>query len=122
MDYLIVDTAGRVQTDLNLMNELKKISRVLGMQINAAPHEVLLVLDSLTGQNGLSQAREFQSYARPSGIVLAKLDSSSKGGVVFAVTRDLGVPVKFVGTGESIDDFAPFDSTVFVDALVAANP
>ncbi len=117
-DYLIVDTAGRLQTNRNLMNELQKVSRVLASQIDSAPHEILLVLDGLTGQNGLAQAREFHADARVSGIVLAKLDSSAKGGVVFAVTKELGVPVKFVGTGESIDDLAPFDAELFVDALV----
>ena len=117
-DYLIVDTAGRLQTDRNLMNELQKVSRVLASQIDSAPHEILLVLDGITGQNGLAQAREFHADIRVSGIVLAKFDSSAKGGIVFALTRELGVPVKFVGTGESVDDLAPFDAEIFVDALI----
>ena len=121
-DYLIVDTAGRLQTNRNLMNELRKVRRVLAGRIESAPHEVLLVLDGLTGQNGLAQAREFHADVGVSGIVLAKLDSSAKGGVVFAVTKELGVPVKFAGTGESIEDLAPFDAETFVDALMRSRP
>ena len=118
VDYLIVDTAGRLQTDRNLMDELRKVSRVLGKQVESAPHEVLLVLDGLTGQNGLAQARVFQEMVNVSGIVLAKLDGSAKGGIVFATTKDLGVPMKFVGTGESVDDLASFEAESFVDALI----
>ncbi len=121
-DYLIVDTAGRLQTNRNLMKELRKVSRVLAGRIESAPHEILLVLDGLTGQNGLAQAREFHADVGVSGIVLAKLDSSAKGGVVFAVTKELGVPVKFAGTGESIEDLTPFDAEAFVDALVSPRP
>ncbi len=121
-DYLIVDTAGRLQTNRNLMDELRKVSRVLASRIESAPHEVLLVLDGLTGQNGLAQAREFHAHVAVSGIVLAKLDSSAKGGIVFAVTKELGVPVRFAGTGESIEDLAPFDPEAFVDALVSPRP
>ncbi|MCY3801875.1 MAG: signal recognition particle-docking protein FtsY [Chloroflexi bacterium] len=120
-DYLIVDTAGRLQTNRNLMNELRKVRRVLAGRIESAPHEVLLVLDGLTGQNGLAQAREFHADVGVSGIVLAKLDSSAKGGVVFAVTKELEVPVKFAGTGESIEDLAPFDAEEFVDALMRSG-
>ena len=120
-DYLIVDTAGRLQTNRNLMNELRKVRRVLAGRIESAPHEVLLVLDGLTGQNGLAQAREFHADVGVSGIVLAKLDSSAKGGVVFAVTKELEVPIKFAGTGESIEDLAPFDAEEFVDALMRSG-
>ncbi|MCY4109195.1 MAG: signal recognition particle-docking protein FtsY [Chloroflexi bacterium] len=120
-DYLIVDTAGRLQTNRNLMNELRKVRRVLSGRIESAPHEVLLVLDGLTGQNGLAQAREFHADVGVSGIVLAKLDSSAKGGVVFAVTKELQVPIKFAGTGEAIEDLAPFDAEEFVDALMRSG-
>ena len=120
IDYVIVDTAGRQHTNVNLMNELAKVRRVAERQVDGAPHEVLLVLDALTGQNGLRQARTFLDTVGVSGIVLSKLDSSAKGGVAFAVTRELGIPIKLVGTGESVDDFALFNPHQFVDALL--NP
>lgn len=121
IDYVIADTAGRQHTNVNLMNELAKVRRVAERQVDGAPHEVLLVLDALTGQNGLRQARAFLDAVGISGIVLSKLDSSAKGGVAFAVTHELGIPIKFVGTGESLDDFAPFDPNRFVEALFSSD-
>ena len=121
IDYVILDTAGRQHTNVNLMNELAKVRRVAERQVDGAPHEVLLVLDALTGQNGLRQGRAFLDTVDVSGIVLSKLDSSAKGGVAFAVTRELGIPIKFVGTGESLDDFAPFDPNRFVEALLSGG-
>ena len=121
VDYVIADSAGRQHTNMNLMAELAKMQRVAARRIDGAPHEVLLVLDALTGQNGLLQARGFTESVQISGIVVAKLDSSAKGGVVFAVTRELGVPVKFVGTGESLEDLAVFEADQFVQALLTAD-
>ena len=121
IDYVIVDSAGRQHTNISLMNELKKIRRVAERQVPGAPHEVLLVLDALTGQNGLRQAQAFLDAVQLSGIVVAKLDSSAKGGVAFAVTRELGVPIKFVGTGEKVEDFAVFDPERFVQALLSGD-
>ncbi len=117
MDYLIVDTAGRLQTKFNLMKELEKIARVLQKNDPTAPHETLLVLDAVTGQNGLQQARAFKEATPVTGLVLAKLDSTAKGGIVFAIAKELGIPIKYVGTGEGIDDFAVFDAKEFVDGL-----
>lgn len=117
-DLLIVDTAGRLQTKYNLMQELEKIKRVAGKQVHRAPHEVLLVLDASTGQNAISQAKAFRESAGVTGIVLTKLDGTSKGGAVLSIKRELGVPVRFVGTGEKIDDFALFDPVAFVQGLV----
>ncbi|HUE75525.1 MAG TPA: signal recognition particle-docking protein FtsY [Chloroflexota bacterium] len=116
-DVLIVDTAGRLHTKFNLMEELRKISRVLIKVDPTAPHEVLLVLDATTGQNALTQARHFKDTAGVTGVVLAKLDGTAKGGMAFAIAHELGLPIKFVGTGEKIDDIAPFDADAFVDAL-----
>jgi len=116
-DYLIVDTAGRLQTKLNLMKELEKIARVLQKNDATAPHETLLVLDAVTGQNGLQQAREFKKATPLTGLILAKLDGTAKGGIVFAIAKELGVPIQFIGTGEDIDDFAEFDAQEFVDGL-----
>ncbi len=113
----IVDTAGRLQTRQNLMQELGKIHRVLGKQVPGAPHEVLLVLDATTGQNGISQARRFTDAVHCTGIVLAKLDGTAKGGVVVAIRQQVGLPVKFVGIGEKAEDLAVFDANSFVDAL-----
>lgn len=120
-DVLIVDTAGRLHTRHNLMQELAKISSIARKQVHRAPHETLLVLDATTGQNALSQAKVFTETAGVSGVVLAKLDSSSKGGMVFAIGRELGLPVLFIATGEQPDDFAPFDPVAFVDALFAED-
>ena len=121
IDYVIADTAGRQHTNINLMNELAKMHRVAERRVPGAPHEVLLVLDALTGQNGLRQAEGFRAAAQISGIVVSKLDSSAKGGVAFAVTRTLGVPIKFVGTGEKVEDIAVFDPKRFVRALMGAE-
>ncbi len=115
-DVLMIDTAGRLQNKQGLMDELGKIVRVVGKVVPRA--EVLLVLDATTGQNGLSQARVFAQATDVTGIVLTKLDGSAKGGIVIAVQRELGVPVKFVGLGEGADDLAPFDPTGFVDSLI----
>ena len=117
-DLVIVDTAGRLQTKKNLMAELSKIRRVLAGRVEGAPHEVLLVMDAGTGRNGLSQARLFAEAADVTAICLAKLDGTSKGGVVFAIAAELGIPVRFVGTGERPADLAPFDPKAFVDALL----
>jgi fused signal recognition particle receptor len=116
-DYLIVDTAGRLQTKFNLMKELEKIARVLQKNDPTAPHETLLVLDAVTGQNGLQQARAFKESTPLTGLILTKLDGTAKGGIVFAIAKQIGVPIRFVGTGEGIDDFAEFDAKEFVDGL-----
>jgi fused signal recognition particle receptor len=116
-DVVIVDTAGRLHTKMNLMAELDKMTRTATKVVPGAPHEVLLVMDATTGQNGLSQAREFTATAAVTGIVLTKLDGTAKGGIVVAITRELGLPVKYVGTGESIEDLVPFDAETFVSSL-----
>lgn len=116
-DVCIVDTAGRLQTQQGLMQELTKIHRVLGKQIPDAPHEVLLVLDATTGQNGISQARHFTDAVRCTGLVLAKLDGTAKGGVVVAIRKTVGLPVKYIGVGETAEDLALFEPDKFVDAL-----
>jgi len=116
-DLVIVDTAGRLHTQYNLMSELQKVYRVAQKQVEEAPHETLLVLDATTGQNALSQARHFQEAVEVTGIVLAKLDSTAKGGMVFAIARELELPVRFVGTGETLDDLAPFDPDAFIQGL-----
>ncbi|MBO6557495.1 MAG: signal recognition particle-docking protein FtsY [Pseudomonadales bacterium] len=117
VDILIADTAGRLQNKKNLMDELHKITRVLGKLDVSAPHEVMLVLDAGTGQNALSQASEFQSAVSVSGIALTKLDGTAKGGVIFALARQLGIPIRYVGVGEQIDDLRPFSADDFVSAL-----
>jgi len=117
-DLLIVDTAGRLQTKYNLMKELEKMRTVAAKQVHKAPHETLLVLDASTGQNAISQARAFKDAAGVTGIILTKLDGTSKGGAILNIKRELGVPVRFVGTGEKIDDFAYFDPVSFVTGLV----
>ncbi len=117
IDVLIADTAGRLQNKKNLMEELSKINRVLGRHDEAAPHAVLLVLDSGTGQNAISQAKEFQRAVNVSGIVLTKLDGTAKGGVIFAIAKQLDLPVHYIGVGEQIDDMRPFVASEFVDAL-----
>jgi len=118
---LIADTAGRLHTQSNLMEELKKIRRVLGKQDDTAPHEVLLVVDAGTGQNALQQARQFQEAVGVSGVVVTKLDGTAKGGVVFAIAEHLGLPIRFIGVGEGVDDLRPFDAEEFVDALLASD-
>ena len=116
-DFVIVDTAGRLHTKSNLMSELEKMKRTAAKVVPGAPHEVLLVLDATTGQNGLNQAREFWSHAGVTGIVLTKLDGTAKGGIVVAIARELSLPIRFVGTGEKIDDLVPFDSETYVNSL-----
>lgn len=117
VDILIIDTAGRLQTKSNLMEELKKIHRVVSREIPDAPHETLLVLDATTGQNALSQAKLFGEAANVTGVVLTKLDGTAKGGVVVAIKNEMGVPVKWIGVGEGIDDLRPFDPKEFSQAL-----
>jgi fused signal recognition particle receptor len=116
-DFLFVDTAGRLHTKHNLMQELQKLHRVLGRQTPGAPHEVLLVLDATTGMNALNQAREFHKAVPLTGLVVTKLDGTSKGGMVVAIQKELGIPVKFVGLGEQADDLQPFDARQFAQAL-----
>jgi fused signal recognition particle receptor len=116
-DVLIVDTAGRLHTQAHLMRELEKINRVVGKVIEGAPHEVLLVLDATTGQNAITQAEMFTKAIRCTGIILAKLDGTAKGGAIFAIKKKLGLPVKFVGVGEQLDDLEPFDPDAYVEAL-----
>jgi len=116
-EVCIIDTAGRLQTQHNLMQQLSKIHRVLGKQIPDAPHEVLLVLDATTGQNGISQARHFTDAVKCTGIILAKLDGTAKGGIIVAIRQQVGLPVKYVGVGEKLDDLALFDPDSFVDAM-----
>ncbi len=116
-DVCIIDTAGRLQTQHNLMQELSKIHRVIGKLIPEAPHEVILVLDATTGQNGISQAKHFTEAVQCTGILLAKLDGTAKGGVVVAIRQSVGLPVKYVGVGEQADDLALFEPDPFVDAL-----
>ena len=116
-DPILVDTAGRLHTRVNLMNELEKIRRVAGRAAEGAPHEVLLVLDATVGQNGLQQAREFTNVAGDTGIVLTKLDGTAKGGVAVSIAHDLKLPIRYVGVGEGIDDLIPFSPQEYVDAL-----
>jgi fused signal recognition particle receptor len=118
-DVLIVDTAGRLHTKTNLMEELKKVDRVLRRELPGAPVEALLVLDATTGQNGIAQARQFQAALPVTGVILTKLDGTARGGVVVAIAEELGLPVKFVGFGEGLDDLQPFDPRVFSEALFA---
>jgi fused signal recognition particle receptor len=116
-DDVLVDTAGRLHTKSNLMAELAKMVRVAGREVPGAPHQTLLVLDATVGSNGLAQAREFAKAAGVTGLVLTKLDGTAKGGVAVAVVRDLGVPIRYVGVGEAVDDLLPFDAAAFVDSL-----
>ncbi len=117
IDVVIADTAGRLHTQSNLMEELKKVKRVMGKLDDSAPHEVLLVLDSGTGQNALNQAEQFHAAVGVSGLVLSKLDGTAKGGVIFAIAKKMGLPIRFIGVGESIDDLRVFDAEEFVAAL-----
>jgi fused signal recognition particle receptor len=119
IDYVIVDTAGRLHTKSNLMQELDKMRRTAAKVIPSAPHETLLVMDATTGQNGLQQARQFTQAAGVTGIILTKLDGTAKGGVVVAISRELGLPVRFVGVGEKAGDLMPFDPEAFVQGLFA---
>lgn len=120
-DFLIIDTAGRLHTKYNLMKELEKVYGVCKKSVHAAPHEVLLVLDAPTGQNALTQAQKFKESVNVTGVVLTKLDSTAKGGMVFAIYRELGLPVRFIGTGEKIQDLAPFDPDQFIEGLFAES-
>jgi fused signal recognition particle receptor len=120
IDYVIVDTAGRLHTKNNLMAELEKMTRIARREVPGAPHEVLLVLDATTGQNGLTQAREFTKSAGVTGLVLTKLDGTAKGGVVTAIAKELKIPIRFVGVGEKMDDLIEFSANAFVESLFAA--
>src|SRR5947209_17507840 len=117
VDYVIIDTAGRLHTKENLMAELEKMRRTTERVIPGAPHEVWLVLDATTGQNGLEQARKFTESAGVTGIVLTKLDGTAKGGIVVAIARELNLPIRFIGVGEKIEDVLPFDSETFIEPL-----
>lgn len=117
LDCLIIDTAGRLHTKVNLMEELRKIQRVIAKQIPGAPHEVLLVLDATTGQNGLQQAKRFTEILSVTGIVLTKLDGTAKGGIAVAIQKQLGIPIKFIGVGEGVEDLRPFNAHEFISAL-----
>jgi fused signal recognition particle receptor len=119
--YLLVDTAGRLHTKHNLMQELQKLHRVMDKKLPGAPHETLLVLDATTGMNALNQAREFHKAVKLSGLIITKLDGTSKGGMVVAIQKELGLPIKFVGLGEQPDDLQPFDARQFAEALFTAN-
>ena len=116
-DVVIIDTAGRLHTKINLMEELRKTGRVISKKLPGAPHEVLLVIDAATGQNGLRQAMEFAAAVNVTGVVLTKLDGTAKGGIVLAIAKEFNLPVRFVGVGEGIEDLQPFDGTAFIEAL-----
>ena len=118
-DIVIIDTAGRLHNKANLMNELAKIHRIITRELPEADLETLMVIDATTGQNGLIQAKQFADTADITGIVLTKLDGTAKGGIVFAIARDMGVPVKFVGVGEGVDDLMPFEPKGFAEALLS---
>ncbi len=122
VDVLIADTAGRLHTQANLMEELKKVKRVITKLDDSAPHEVMLVLDAGTGQNALNQAQQFHAAVGLSGITLTKLDGTAKGGVIFALAQNMGVPIRYIGVGEGIDDLRPFDAEEFVAALFGDAP
>ena len=117
-DVVLVDTAGRLHNKQNLMNELGKITRVIDRECPGSSREALLVLDATTGQNGLIQAKQFGETAGITGIILTKLDGTAKGGIVIAIAKELGVPVKFIGVGEGVDDLQPFDPRAFTEALL----
>jgi len=118
VDTVLVDTAGRIHTKSNLMAELGKMARVAGREVEGAPHDVLLVVDATTGQNGLNQAREFTRAAKVTAVIVTKLDGTAKGGVALAIHRQLGVPIRYVGVGESADDLLDFDPEAFLDGLL----
>jgi fused signal recognition particle receptor len=121
VDIVMVDTAGRLHTRFNLMEELKKVNRVVGKALPGAPHQVWLVLDATTGQNALHQARSFKDAVDVSGVILTKLDSSARGGMAFAIQHELGLPILFAGLGEKTEDLTPFDPDAFVDGILANN-
>lgn len=120
-DVVILDTAGRLHNKKHLMDELQKVHRVVQKLVPAAPHEVLLVMDAVTGQNGLQQAKIFKEVVSVTGIVLTKLDGTAKGGIAIAIAKELGIPIKFIGVGEGIEDLKPFDAKDFVEALLAGD-
>jgi fused signal recognition particle receptor len=117
VDIVIVDTAGRLHTKVNLMQELEKMRRIAAREIDGAPHEVLLVLDAVTGQNGLEQARQFMRAVNVTGLILTKLDGTAKGGIVVAIAKELGLPIRYVGVGEAIDDLIEFSAEAYVNGL-----
>lgn len=121
VDMVIIDTAGRLHTKFNLMEELRKVNRVVGKALNGAPHAVWLVLDATTGQNALQQARSFKETVNVTGVILSKLDSSARGGMAFAIQRELGLPILFAGLGEKPEDLATFDPDAFVDGILSNN-
>lgn len=121
-DIVLIDTAGRLHTRYNLMEELKKVHRVVGKALPGAPHAVLLVLDATTGQNALHQARAFQEAVHVNGVILSKLDSSARGGMAFAIQKELGLPIYFAGLGEKAEDLQPFDPEAFVDSILINQP
>jgi fused signal recognition particle receptor len=118
---IIIDTAGRLHTKVNLMEELKKMKRIMGRELPGAPHEILLVLDATTGQNAIAQARMFKEEIGVTGIILTKLDGTSKGGIVVRIAKELNIPLRYIGVGEQIDDLRPFRAGEFVEALFAEN-
>jgi fused signal recognition particle receptor len=118
-DLVLIDTAGRLHTKVNLMEELKKMKRVLGKRMEGAPHEIWLVIDATTGQNGISQAKLFNASLNLTGLILTKLDGTAKGGIAIAIKRELGIPVKMIGIGETLEDLRDFDSEEFINALFA---
>jgi fused signal recognition particle receptor len=120
-DVVLIDTAGRLHTRFNLMEELKKVHRVVGKAMSGAPHAVWLVMDATTGQNALQQARAFKSAVQVSGVILAKLDSSARGGMAFAIQHDLGLPILFAGLGEKPDDLQPFDPDLFIQGILGED-
>ncbi len=120
VDLILIDTAGRLHTRFNLMEELKKVYRVVGKALEGAPHQVWLVLDATTGQNALHQARAFKDAVKVNGVILSKLDSSARGGMAFAIQRELGLPILFAGLGEKPEDLQPFDAGAFVDGILGS--
>lgn len=120
VDYLLIDTAGRLHTKSNLMEELKKIRRVVGRELEGAPHEVLLVVDATTGQNGVAQASRFKDAVDVTGLVLTKLDGTAKGGIAISIRKELGIPVRFIGVGEAVEDLREFNPRLFIDALFSS--
>ncbi len=120
LDVVLVDTAGRLHTRVNLMGELEKIHRIVAREVEGAPHDVLLVLDATVGQNGLAQARQFLEHSAVTGIVLTKLDGTAKGGIAIAIAAELGLPIKYVGVGEGVDDLLPFSAEDYVEGLFAS--
>jgi fused signal recognition particle receptor len=121
VDVVIVDTAGRLHTKSNLMEELRKVRRVIAREVPGAPHETLLVLDAVTGQNGVVQARAFVDAVEVTGVILSKLDGTAKGGVVLPIAGELGLPIRYVGIGEGVDDLREFDPRQFVSALLGSE-